>query len=242
MDLYDPGYTGEAVIYPRYGSTDVLSDTELHHCRALYAAEVTMVDRWVGKLLQAVDDLGLRENTAIFFLADHGFVLGEHGWIGKGTFPLYEVLNHVPLLMRIPGIPGGQVISAYAQAADLMPTMLDLCGTDAPGSRHGRSLVPVLRGDAEHVREVCISTTSLTTRAESGNAQGGLRTMIQRPGWAMLYGLGSRAPPLRHHQRPAPRIQRLRHLPGGGTRATRRLRCVPPRRAGAGDDHRTHRQ
>ena len=127
----------------------LLSDAELHHCRALYAAEVTMVDRWVGRLLQAVDDLGLRENTAIFFLADHGFVLGEHGWIGKGTFPLYEVLNHVPLLMRIPGIPGGQVISAYAQAADLMPTMLDLCGVDAPGTRHGRSLLPVLRGDAD---------------------------------------------------------------------------------------------
>ncbi len=191
VDLYDPGYTGEAVIYPRYGSTDVLSDAELHHCRALYAAEVTMVDRWVGRLLQAVDDLGLRENTAIFFLADHGFVLGEHGWIGKGTFPLYEVLNHVPLLMRIPGIPGGRVTSTYAQAADLMPTMLDLCGVDAPGTRHGRSLLPVLRGDAEHVREVCISTTSLATQAESGSAQAGLRTMIQRPGWAMLYGPGA---------------------------------------------------
>ena len=191
VDLYDPGYTGEAVIYPRYGSTDVLSDAELHHCRALYAAEVTMVDRWVGKLLQAVDDLGLRENTAIFFLADHGFVLGEHGWIGKGTFPLYEVLNHVPLLMRIPGIPEGQVVPAYAQAADLMPTILDLCGVDAPGARHGRSLVPVLHGDAAHVREVCISTTSLTTPTGPGNAQGGLRTMIQRPGWAMLYGPGA---------------------------------------------------
>ena len=191
VDLYDPGYTGEEVIYPRYGSTDVLSDAELHHCRALYAAEVTMVDRWVGKLLQAVDDLGLRENTAIFFLADHGFVLGEHGWIGKDTFPLYEVLNHVPLLMRIPGVPGGQVIPAYAQAADLMPTILDLCGVVAPGTRHGRSLLPVLRSNAEHVREVCISTTSLATPAAQDSAQAGLRTMIQRPGWAMLYGPGA---------------------------------------------------
>ena len=83
VDLYDPGYTCEEVIYPRYGSTDILSAAELHHCRALYAAEITMVDRWLGKLLQAVDDLGLRKTTAIIFISDHGFVLGEHGWIGK---------------------------------------------------------------------------------------------------------------------------------------------------------------
>ena len=57
--------------------------------------------------------------------------------------------------------------------ADLMPTILDLCGVAAPGTRHGWSLLPVLRGDAAHVREVCISTTSLATPAESG----------ERPSW-----------------------------------------------------------
>lgn len=96
VDLDDQGYTGEEVIYPRYGSTNILSTAELHHCRTLNAAEITMVDRWLGKLLQAADDLGLRKSTAIIFISDHRFILGEHGWIDKGTFPLYEVLNHVP--------------------------------------------------------------------------------------------------------------------------------------------------
>jgi arylsulfatase A-like enzyme len=193
VDRYDPGYDGEEVIYPRYGEIDILSEAELRHCRALYAGEVTMVDAWVGRLLEKVDDLGLRDRTAIFFIADHGFMLGEHGWIGKGRCPLYEPLNHVPLLARVPGMPAGQRSRAYVQAADLMPTILDLAGVPDPGTTHGCSLVPVLRGEQESVRDVCVSTTTLVQRvsAESPVSRaipGGLRSMIQLPGWAMLYG------------------------------------------------------
>jgi arylsulfatase A-like enzyme len=63
VDLYDPGYQGEEVIYPQYAPCDFLSEAEVKHCRALYAGEVTMVDAWVGKLLNRLDDLGLREDT-----------------------------------------------------------------------------------------------------------------------------------------------------------------------------------
>jgi arylsulfatase A-like enzyme len=195
VDLYDPGYDGEEVIYPAYGPIDILSEAERRHCRALYAGEVTMVDAWVGRLLAKVDELGLRDTTAIFFIADHGFMLGEQGWIGKGRCPLYEPLNHVPLIMRVPGIQGGRRLSAYAQAADLMPTILDLAGVPNPGTTHGKSLVPVLRGEQDHVRDVCVSTTSLAQRLDPGTAAGalpaGLRSMVQVPGWAMLYGPGA---------------------------------------------------
>ncbi|MGH2352602.1 MAG: sulfatase [Chloroflexota bacterium] len=193
VDPYDPGYDGEEVIYPAYGPVDILSEAERKHCRALYAGEVSMVDEWMGRLLAKVDDLGLRDTTAIFFIADHGFMLGEQGWIGKGRCPLYEPLNHVPLIARVPGLPGGQRLAAYAQAADLMPTILDLAGVADPGTTHGHSLLPLLRGAQRAVRDVCVSTTSLAQRVDPGtpvsNAiPGGLRSMIQVPGWAMLYG------------------------------------------------------
>jgi len=74
LDKYDPGYTGEKVIYPHYAPCDCyLTPEEQQHIRALYAGECTLVDRWIGRLLDRVDDLGLRENTAIIFTSDHGF-------------------------------------------------------------------------------------------------------------------------------------------------------------------------
>jgi arylsulfatase A-like enzyme len=194
IDLYDRDYDGEAVIYPRYGPIDILSEAERRHCRALYAGEVTIVDTWIGRLLDKVDDLGLRDSTAIFLLADHGFMLGEQGWIGKGGCPLYEALNHVPLIVRVPGVPGGRRLTAYAQAADLMPTILELAGIAPPDTVHGHSLLPLLRGERTSVREVCVSTTSLTQHVEASQTVGRpplgrYASMIQIPGWAMLYGL-----------------------------------------------------
>ena len=91
VDMYDPGYDGEEVVYPVYGPSHYLTEDELNHCRALYAGEVTMVDRWVGMLLRQVEDLGLLEDTAIVFTSDHGFYLGEHGLIGKSVIALWRV-------------------------------------------------------------------------------------------------------------------------------------------------------
>lgn len=82
----------------------------------------------------------------------------------------------------------GQVISGYAQATDLMPTILDLCGVSDADELHGHSLLPMLLGTTEQVRDVCISTTSLATPVTGSGGQAELRTMIQRPCWAMLYG------------------------------------------------------
>jgi arylsulfatase A-like enzyme len=91
LALYERDYRGESVIYPRYDRCDYLSAEELAHCRALFAGEVSLVDRWVGHLVDTIDRLGLRETTAVFFLADHGFYLGEHGYIGKSLItPEYQ--------------------------------------------------------------------------------------------------------------------------------------------------------
>jgi len=168
VDLYDPGYEGEEVIYPQYAPCDYLSQAELKHCRALYAGEVTMVDAWVGKLLRRIDELGLREDTAIIFTTDHGFYHGEHGLMGKSIIadefscavPLYDEVARLPLMVRLPGLPAGHR-QAFAQPPDLMPTMLDLAGVEAPGTVQGQSLAPVLRGETDQVRPLALTSPSI---------------------------------------------------------------------------------
>jgi len=153
VDMYDPGYTGQVVDYPLYSKVDFLTEAELKHCRALYAAEVTLVDRWVGLLLQKIEDLGLLEDTVVIFTTDHGFLHGEHDIIGKalispGSFsyiPLYEEINHIPLIVHYPGVEPRRS-QAIVQPTDIMPTLVQLADAHDPGTMHGRSFAEVLAG------------------------------------------------------------------------------------------------
>src|SRR5262249_18018599 len=134
VDLYDPGYEGDEPVYPRYDRAGYLTEAELRHVRALYAGEITMMDRWVGRVLEKVRDLGLWDQTCIVFMADHGWYFGEHGYIGKHTvldrragWPLYQEVAHIPMLVRVPGLPPGRC-DALCQPADLLPTLCELAG------------------------------------------------------------------------------------------------------------------
>ncbi len=157
VDMYDPGYEGETVDYPQYARTDFLTERELKHARALYAAEVTLVDRWVGRLFEKISDLGLLRDTMVIFTTDHGFLHGEHGVIGKSLIaperflyvPLYEEIAHIPLAVHFPGAAPARK-EAVVQPMDFMPTILDLAGVPEPATVHGRSFAPVLRGSDEH--------------------------------------------------------------------------------------------
>lgn len=151
VDLYDPDYVGEEVIYPAYAPANFLTPEELSHTRALYAAEVSLVDRWLGALFAELDQLGLWDNTVVFLTADHGILLGEHGAIGKAwshegyyeCYPLYEELIHIPLMVRAPGVPPRR-ISDLAQPADIMPTILEWAGARPPSTIQGASLVAAI--------------------------------------------------------------------------------------------------
>ena len=165
VDMYDPGYSGDVVDSPLYWYTDFLTEAELKHCRALYAAEVTLVDRWVGMLLQKIEDLGLLENTTVLFTSDHGFLLGEHGIIGKGlmtpgTFtyiPLYDEISHVPLIVYSPEAEPRRS-QAIVQPMDIMPTLADLSGASDPGTMHGRSFRDVLSGQRDEHNALAVAT------------------------------------------------------------------------------------
>jgi len=168
---YEPEqYQGEQVIYPRYDRwADFMTEAELKHCRNLYAGEVSLVDRWVGFLLERVEDLGLLEETAIIITTDHGFYLGEHGYVGKSlirgnqhqSLPLYPEVARVPLIVRLPGGRGHRRSRAFAQPVDFMPTILELMGVAVPGSVQGKSLVPVFEGQ-DDLRPFAVSSPTLS--------------------------------------------------------------------------------
>lgn len=170
LELYGTDYAGEAVFYPRYGVCDTVSPAELEHAARLYAAEITLVDKYVGRMVGELDYLGLSGDTLVVVLADHGFYLGEHGLLGKpfrtpdetlfrrhhGTSAmplslgnLYREVTRTPLWLRHPdGLGAGERIGGIAQHVDVMPTVLELCGVDVPEGLEGRSLVGLLSGEA----------------------------------------------------------------------------------------------
>lgn len=204
VDLYDPGYVGEEVIYPAYAPPDYLSPAELNHVRALYAAEVTMVDHWLGELFRALDRLGLSQTTAVLLFSDHGFLLGEHNAVGKScddvaekrAYPLWEELAHIVLMARLPGVSPRRT-TALAQPADIAPTLLDLAGIERPANMQGASLVPVLHAQAAAqepvVRPVQVSACSLLTPLSSQP-----RITVSDGDWTLIDGGGHAASGLYH--------------------------------------------
>jgi len=169
VDRYDPDYKGEEVIYPVYGPADYLTKEELRHMRALYAGEVTLVDRWVGMLLRKIEDLGLFNDTMVIFTTDHGFYLGEHNLTGKsiitpefqGNTPLYEEITHIPLLVRLPNIKKSFRSSALIQPPDLTATIVDLARAEDPGTLQGKSFLPILRGESSAWRDFAVTSPPL---------------------------------------------------------------------------------
>ena len=96
-------------------------------------------------LIDALDEMGLRENAIVIFNSDHGEMLGDHGLTHKGC-RFYEGITHVPLIISLPGtFRQNAVYGGLVEQTDLAPTIADLCGIP-PADTHGRSLVPVLTG------------------------------------------------------------------------------------------------
>ena len=111
-----------------------------------YLACVQGVDDSVGQVLDYLDKTGLAKNTIVFYSADNGWYLGDLGLYDKRF--MYEPGLRVPLLARGPGIKAGSTPAQFVANIDLAPTFLDLAGLPIPDSMQGRSLVPLLRGEA----------------------------------------------------------------------------------------------
>lgn len=152
LEMYPDGYQGEEYFWPHYGLCDDTPEQNLHiHHR--YYATLTMMDHWLGKLLDKLDEYSLWDDTAVIFTTDHGFMLGEHGFMAKNYMPAYNEVFHIPLIVCLPGLAPGRC-GALTQNIDLFPTILEWFGipaSSAPNKLHGRSLLPLLRGEAESI-------------------------------------------------------------------------------------------
>jgi arylsulfatase A-like enzyme len=103
------------------------------------------VDRLVGDVVAALRRSGELDDTYVIFTSDNGYLLGEHGHVGK-HLP-YEEAMRVPLVMRGPGIPPGERVGTLAQNIDLAPTILEASGAAAGHALDGVSLLPAARGE-----------------------------------------------------------------------------------------------
>ena len=119
-----------------------------------YYASVAFMDAQVGRILDELDRLGLRESTAVVFTSDHGYHLGEHGFWQKAN--LHEEVTRVPLIIDAPGFKSGRT-KALAELMDIYPTLSDLAGLKSPAEVQGQSLVPVLKNPAVTVRRGALS-------------------------------------------------------------------------------------
>jgi arylsulfatase A-like enzyme len=148
-DKYMTGYTGEKAIWPKYGESTRYSEEELKYIHALYSGEITYTDYWFGKFYTKLKELNLLKDTMVIVTSDHGFLFGEHNWLGKHARILYQDICRVPLLIHHPEIKPGTVYEKPVQMADLTPTALESMGIDPPDFMHGNSLVQLWNSNAQ---------------------------------------------------------------------------------------------
>ncbi|MDG6940148.1 MAG: sulfatase [Nitrososphaerota archaeon] len=196
VEQYYPQYDGRTVepCYGRYKERGV-SEEDLRIAHACYCGEVSMVDRWIGRLLDTVEYLNLMDDTMIVFLSDHGYYFGEHGFFGKAVMetskivqdmwevvpedlmrakdwrahiyrsPLYEEAIRVPLLAYVPGVKPKKS-KALVSLTDVPATILDMCNIKPDKEMHGVSLKPHLEGDNEAGKEFVVTSWPLCKPGE----------------------------------------------------------------------------
>jgi iduronate 2-sulfatase len=110
-----------------------------------YIASISWVDWNIGRVIAELDRLGLRENTIIVFVCDHGYQLGEKGkWSKAGS--LFEMGTRVPMMISVPGAKGnGQSCTRIVESLDIYPTLVELCGLPKENKIEGESLVPLIK-------------------------------------------------------------------------------------------------
>lgn len=220
LRMYEPenSYTGDNIVYPRYTDADFYAPAEIGHIRALYAGEVSLVDAWIGHLMQRVEALGLLDDTAIVVTTDHGFCNGEHNLQGKGYIwdghfancPLWEEIAHIPLMIRLPGQHHAARLSGLVQPPDVSRTLLELASAPLTETFQGQSLVPMMAGRCDSIREGTISSPALSYDSSAGRP-----TTITSGGWSLIHYGSPDAPLFAALQHSIDHIERSAMVPQG---------------------------
>lgn len=172
FDPHEPFYTlkEDKALYPHtfLGDTEAEADwppytpvaedeNTVQHVRYEYAALLTKCDRYLGKILDKMDEYGLWEDTMLIVNTDHGFLLGEHNWWGKTRMPIYNEIARVPFFIYDPRRKelGGVRRQSLVQTIDIAPTLLEYFGVEIPEDMQGKSLFGVMDSD-EPIRKYAL--------------------------------------------------------------------------------------
>lgn len=152
--------------WPSYMPVDEeQNEKELWEVRREYASLIGMCDEYLGKILDVMDENGMWDDTMLIVNTDHGFLMGEHNYMGKNFWPMHQEVIHTPFYIHVPGCRAGRR-EALCSAVDLAPTLLDYFHLDTPENMDGRSLLPVVKSDEKihdtvlfgsHGGHVCIT-------------------------------------------------------------------------------------
>ncbi|CAM4014546.1 sulfatase [Paenibacillus alkaliterrae] len=153
-NIHDPALP----IWAHSGRTDegasLLTDRQLAYLKAQYAAKVTLTDKWLGKVFDKLDQHHLWDDTMVIITSDHGHYIGDKGLIGKPMYNNYNVLVNIPLMIWHPqGRHNGSRVSALTSTVDLYATMLEAGGAQIKHKTHSNSLLPLLKGETDKVRD-----------------------------------------------------------------------------------------
>lgn len=135
-----------AEVRKQYSRIPEQTDEQLREIIANTYGQIALIDHNVGRLLIALEEAGLAENTYVIYVSDHGDWLGDHGLILKGPMH-YEGLLRVPMIVRGPGVPEGRVVDDPVSTLDLAATFCEWGGARPHLPQHGASLVPLLQGE-----------------------------------------------------------------------------------------------
>jgi len=152
QEMYYDNYPCERFLFG-YGvrGQDVQED-DVPAIKGLYAAEVTFVDRWIGRFLEKVQDLGLMDDTIIAFSTDHGTHLGELGCVQKTPGLLNSCVAQLPFIVRHPDSQfAGKRVDALVDAVDFMPTFLSMLDVEGPEEMTGKNCWQLLTGETDAI-------------------------------------------------------------------------------------------
>lgn len=167
-----------------------LSDEDLNHIISLYDGEIAFADKEIGRLLEGLEERGIRDNTLIVLLSDHGEEFFEHKGFGHGYTMFSEVI-HVALILSLPEVvPGGRAIEEQARLVDVTPTILDLIGLDSGFAFEGASLVPLVTGKGKAVAGPHALFPPLVAYSEAIRDGPEKKAVTARP-WKLIYDLAS---------------------------------------------------
>jgi len=187
-DFYADNYTPHKYLFPvndtRGGSREHPSMPEWIN---LYDSNLHYGDWAVGEIRKLLEKNEIYDNTIFIITSDHGEGFGEHGYIWHSG-GIYDEVTHIPLVIKLPGetVPGRK-ISALTQTIDLLPTVYDLLNIPFPGQEvQGKSLLPLLAGQAEKVRDYSFTKSNEPAKYMIRDFEYSL-LVYDTPEWRALY-------------------------------------------------------